>query len=714
MPKKQQYLDYVKVIAENVWKNHEAKEEKGDCAYLVYLAYADSALYHYTKESMYAKRARKAILDLEKYRDARPGHLPFDILFDPYPYMQAVGILKEGDFLTAEELKIAEDSVAEVLREMLRYPEWGAHNRAMLRAINLLKACTLFPDHPDYPRWCQTHQVMSRGSFGKFTIEDGSTYNPIWLSVLFRYADLAGRTEEINSAYTTQYYCNYLLQMLNPRFIPTEYGDGRWGSCWCWYAGCLERGAAIYQDPQMKYAVDQLFEAMLPIDTGMDAGWMVPLINCYEWADDNVPQEIPTSRSMEVLDDIITKKLVFRDGWQKDSTYFFLNYKDEGTDSVFARNHLRDTLFVTAEKAHHGHSDINSIGMYLHQGSVMLHDGGYRTDMKYVGAFRADYYHNKLIARRGIYYPDVEEGIIDFYRHFRNYYPAVSEKLYFDTFDKVEVSRTRVLEKVHGIEADRLICYMKELDFFIVVDFVKALEDGEYTYGPLYFSRNVEQIRENAFLTYYDYIGTDEMKNRQIPNDASKKLLIYYPQKEYPCATQTISRSYTYETGIQQYFSGWQKHEEVVPMVSVLIPTSGDAEEMNRRMNAIQVTVHPDQKGLTIEVESAEHGCRYILGSKLDPRLGIGNLNIRPTYNYELGKVNYAGIETDADFGFVRLCGNQGEYGFLNATKFDFHGVPLFEMEIYPHYQIDLSYRDACSKWEKWEETFVDKGGQQL
>ena len=65
------------------------------------------------------------------------------------------------------------------------------------------------------------------------------------------------------------------------------------------------------------------------------------------------------------------------------------------------RDYLRDSLPVEEEKMTHGHADENSIVSLMSGGSILLRDGGYRDYMPSgpFGAYRQDYFHNRLVIR---------------------------------------------------------------------------------------------------------------------------------------------------------------------------------------------------------------------------------------------------------------------------------------------------------------------------
>ncbi|MEI6579847.1 MAG: hypothetical protein WCN92_10360 [Eubacteriales bacterium] len=700
---KNDYLEYAKKVSNIVWKKYNNLEVKGDSGYLAYLAYIDAAIFKHQGISLHGERAKRAIMELERNKEFRKESKAFDFLFEPYPYLKAYEILDQVGMISPEEKLFIMHNVEVAIKEAMDYPEWGTHNRALLRALTIISGSRLFPEHSKSKTWKRIAETVAEDSFGQWTIEDGSTYNPIWLNAIFEYADITNRTEIINSSFTTRYYCDFFLQLLSPKGIVAEFGDGRWGTQWCKYVSCFERGASIFKDGRLKYAAHKFFEESSKLDDGCSGETLkmtIALIDSFEWADDSIAEMKPTGKSTEVMDDVIGKKIVFRNNWEDDGTFLMLNYKDEGEGSYLTRSHIRDTLFVTAEKAHHGHCDENSICLLVDKGSILLHDGGYRTNMCYVGAYRADYYHNKLLARKGIYYE--KEGILDFYRNFRNYNPVTTQKIFFYCFDKMDVSRTKVHDKLHGVETERCIYYLIEVNCFVVIDLVKALEDGEYTYGPLYYSRTIEPVGENSFLTGYDYIGSDYWD--EMPNNANRKLLIHYPMNRYPTKTQTIHRSYTKETAVQQYRSAWQRKDEIIPMVSILYPTDGAEEDVQNFMKSVSVSFDEKGNGLTVEIQ--QNDSVYVLGTKLDLRYGIVDLNMRPIYKYETGAVDYKDFKTDGDFCFAKVHESQVEYGFINATKIEYDAVTMFEAGVYPHYQINLSNTDASSKWKRWESIF--------
>ncbi len=125
------------------------------------------------------------------------------------------------------------------------------------------------------------------------------------------------------------------------------------------------------------------------------------MTNAFVWADDSIQPEEPGLLSCEVLDELVGKKAVFRDGWREDSTYLLYNYRDVGPYGKLTRDYLQNTIPVHAEKPHHGHADEQSICALCSGGAVLLRDGGYRDSFTTNGHYRADFYHNRLVMRNG-------------------------------------------------------------------------------------------------------------------------------------------------------------------------------------------------------------------------------------------------------------------------------------------------------------------------
>lgn len=279
-------------------------------------------------------------------------------------------------------------SIAFSLDILWKYTE-GEHNGRINRNRNLY--------NPKADIWRKLSHTLIEDSRDRWSIEDAGTYFPIWFNTLIHYAEETKDTDFFQHP-VTQYYFRYLRELISPMGVIPDYGDGRWGSCWGLLLSCLEAGVAAYQDGEMKAAAHRLFHAMSALDNGLSVlslKGIHGLVDSCLWADDGVMEIQKERESREVLEDVVGKKIVF----EKNGNYLLTNYRDEGRFAWLQRNYLRNTIPVEPEKAHHGHSDENSIVCLISNGCVLLHDGGYRDCISEKRAYRSDYYHNRVILR---------------------------------------------------------------------------------------------------------------------------------------------------------------------------------------------------------------------------------------------------------------------------------------------------------------------------
>ena len=216
---------------------------------------------------------------------------------------------------------------------------------------------------------------------------------------------------------------------------------------------------------------------------------------------------MPAAPSMEVMEDVQGKKIVFRNGWSPESSYLLLNYRDEGDGGLNFRDYLRDTIPVEEEKMTHGHADENSLVLLMSGGSVLLHDGGYRDYMPSgpYGAYRQDYFHNRLCVRPEKIFWGQKEGesrysvrdavpgqsLLEFMRNAGSYRPVRTRKVDFLSFDDFDYSRTRVVDDGWGYQADRVVVYVKDPECYVVFDIFKALREDYFTMGAFWHTRKI-------------------------------------------------------------------------------------------------------------------------------------------------------------------------------------------------------------------------------
>ncbi len=688
----------------------------------IYLADLLGYLYQETKDRSYAEKAREILASFGDLRETYPKELrdkraeyrngvpAISNFFIMPPYSRAYLRIRESGVVDAKSKEKIERDLAFSLDHIFHFPEWGAHNRAMLRAESLSYGALALADHPHAKRWKQLAETLASDSLKQWEIEDATGYHGVWLYSLIAYADVSGRDDALLSV-QVRYYLDYFTQLLTPHGNLADFGDADWNQGWERFVPVFEKAASIYRNPQYKYVAQQLTDRALErmakaqnlsesanVDIGVGVG--SAFTDACRWADDSIKPEAPSNLSGEALEDMIGKKIVFRNGWERASTFLLLNYRDEGDGGRLGRDYLRQTLSVEEEKMHHGHADENSIALLMSGGSVLLHDGGYRPGLPSgpYGAWRADYFHNRVVARKNK--RDKTQDVYEFIRNSGAYHKVKTEKIDFLRFKDVDVSRTRLIDDEMGYQWDRVVTWVRQKDFFVVVDGMKALRGDWFTFTNLWHTRKILNRSAQLFDTAYDKIQTDIL-----PND--KSLFIYFPENSpgKEIGSFPISRHFQDETAIYQAVSGNYKAGDWEYFVTILFPHEAGTglNLLPSRFRLIEV----DKQGQAIGLLFEDGQERSVICVKLDLEMDLARENIGPRYQYNLGKVRYDDFETDASYLFATIKGDRVSYSAATMTKISYRDQPL--MEALPTtfgLQLDGSpARTGYSRWRFWEDT---------
>ncbi|MCK5739439.1 hypothetical protein KAH55_09665, partial [bacterium] len=398
-------------------------------------------------------------------------------------------------------------------------------NRSILRAEVCLYSAQALPNHPEAPIWRQMGEVLSSDSNQRWEEEDAAHYHPVWLYSAFCYFDAAGDDAYFNSA-VTHYYLDYFANQITPTGNIPAYGDAHWGLDYHRWFAIYEKGAAVYHSPLYKWAAEKYWNGLMAQnEPATNLGVAINCIDAAKWCDESITAEPPAGETRLIMDDVVGKKIVFRNGIDTTSTYMMLTYRDEGEDAFMAREYLRTTISAEEEKVHHGHSDENSIPLLYQNGSVLLADGGYRPTIPSgdYGAFRADYFHNRLIIRKNRRWVRVLEGedgpaeqpLQNFLHNSGAYRNVKTQLIDFLKLDKVEYSRSRLSDDEMGYQWDRSIVYHKAGDFFVVIDAVKAKRRDYFTLTNLWHTRQILEKGDRWYNTRIDSVGRYEVPGDQ-------------------------------------------------------------------------------------------------------------------------------------------------------------------------------------------------------
>jgi hypothetical protein len=713
---RQEYLSYMTTAAENGWNNLQAGREAWrktiDPKYIFgynppwddcYLAALYSNLYEITKDERCLDRTKALLLYYGRYREAYPpgyaesrpefakGGVPaLPNIFTFGKYVHAYRVLKAHRSLTRAERDTIEQNIAGSADYTIGSQEWGPMNRALLRAEAVGYAAKVLPNHPHHDTWEMYAKILGDDSWKRWEIEDATGYHAVWFYSLLAYASDIREDESLYRSPIMHYYFEYMLSLMSPAgFIP-DFGDADWKGGWERFIPFFEKGGSTYKDPRYRWAAATIFRQFLspqPEKTSVAVG--VALSDAYRWADFSVGSDMPATASQEVIDDVVGKKVVFRNGWNPASTYMLYTYRDIGDGGWLPREYLRTSIPVEEEKMTHGHSDENSISLLMKNGSVLLHDGGYRDFMPSgaYGSYRADFYHNRLVVRDGKIALGQKEGeyrysspnhaavpgqsLLDFFRNSGAYRDVRTSEIDFQTTRYADMTRTRLTDEHLGYEADRTIVYLKEVDWFVVIDALRFTKPGYLTMAPLWHTRQVLETGPGWYDTAYDSLRQNDVRGNQ-------NLLVYFPQRaQLADGVVDQRRYYQNEKTIYQMIGRHGYRNTIQTFVTVLIPHGKDVKPNSLLEGVHMMTTERPDEATALSIDAG--GRKYLIGLKVDLESELVRDWRRPMYLYDAGKTTYGDFVTDGQFFITREDQDSVWYSVSGATKLSHKGAVLIE-----------------------------------
>ena len=707
-----QYLDYARKAADYTWQNFDRLIQRWKEGFdpenvfgyrppggLLEMAVIYAYLNKQEKNPEYAARSKKIILSYADYRSAYPewarqkrpdyedGIPMLPDFFTVMRFLKAYDMLRGAGIFSAEEIQKIRADIGHSMAYVLRTQEWGPMNRTALRAESLAWAVRALPDHPDTSKWEMQRKALGDDNWGNWQIEDATIYHGVWLYALLGYADAMGRLDELLDTPEMYYYAHYFLHLMCPAGMVPDFGDANWMANWPRFLVFFEAAANHHKDPRLKWAAATIAEKFIDFSDPKNIGLAYNFLDCYLWGGDGISVRPPATLSEEVMEDVQGKKIVFRNGWNPDSSYLLLNYRDEGDGGLNFRDYLRDTIPVEEEKMTHGHADENSIALLMSGGSVLLHDGGYRDYMPSgpFGAYRQDYFHNRLCVRpekiwmgqnQGEFRYSIRDavpgqGVLDFLHNAGSYRKVRTQKVDFLTLDDFDYSRTRLLDESMGYEWDRVIAHIKKPEIYVVFDVFKSHKEEYFTLANLWHTRKIVAQGTHWYDTVYDRI-----QKNILPTD--KHLLILFPMTHFRMeGTEQEKRHYQDEIVIHQTTAQHFERGETVGFITILIPHA-EHESPSGWLDKIRsIPTDPDRAGLGVEIHAG--GRRIVICAKNDLRMDMARDWRRPRYTYEAGKIGYGDFETNGDFLFASIENEMLAYTIVNLTKAFFKGKTLFE-----------------------------------
>jgi hypothetical protein len=509
---------------------------------------------------------------------------------------------------------------------------------------------------------------------------------------LLGYASDALGDESIYRMPVTHYYFRYFLALMSPLGVIPDFGDADWGGGSERMIPFFEKGAAVYHDPELRWAAARLFERVGGQNKNRPSVYLgMVASDACRWADFSVPAKRPETRSQMVLEDVVGKKAVFRNGWDSSSTYLLYTYRDEGDGGWLFREYLRTTIPVEEEKMHHGHSDENSIPLLMSKGSILLHDGGYRDYMPSgpYGAFRADYFHNRIVVRDGKIALGQKAGqrryaspgqaavpgqsMLDFFREAGSYRSVRTHHVDFLSLTHYDMIRSRLTDDHRGYVGDRSIVYVKDLDLFVVFDCVRFSRENYLTMANLWHTRKIFASGPGWYDTGYDSLRTVDVRGDQ-------RLLIHFPYRErLEEGVEQQRRYYQEEQTIYQMIGrhGYPNAQQVFVTVLIPHPANQDPGELAKTVRMLDVSTFPRAAGVTISRE----GKTYLVGVKFDLESELADDWRRPMYSYESGATKFGDYETDAYHLFVVEDQSTLTYTMAGGVQISYKGRLLHKQQ---------------------------------
>ena len=724
---KREYLEDIRAAAEKGWNDDPAVvaawKKHADPnvlwgynppAHPVYCAAVSGFLFEQTHERVYAERAAALLSSYGDLRASIPhgyagsrieyenGVPSLTNFFFLPPYVRAYLAIRSSDALDARQRANIEGEIAESVDFIFRFPEWGAHNRAMLRAEALAYAALALPSHPHAAKWRQMAQVLASDNIRSWEIEDASNYNPVWLHALFSYASAAGDSGVYTSA-VMRYYMEYYTRLISPAGTVPDFGDAGWNNAsgGLRLVAVFEKGAAVFRDPALKWAAQSVYNTAKRRESILGIDEAYHLADAFRWAAESVSPVVPSGGSQEVLDDVVGKKVVFRGGWDSSASYLLLNYRDEGDGGWLSRQYLSQTITVEEEKMTHGHADENSIVLLMDRGSVLLHDGGYRDSLPSgrFGAWRQDYFHNRIVARKNK--RDMSQSLLAFVRNSGAYRRVKTEKIDFLALRSVDMSRTRLVDEELGYRWDRVITWVRDPGYYVVVDGIQAIRPEYFTFASLWHAQNVLERGEH----YFD-IATDSVPGYRFP--PGRSLLVFFPETYAKTEGVEDERRHSQQEHVVfQTISSQYKALDMELFVTVLVPHDRSVSPRSFIPAFRLLPTSAPYRAVALEVTRGN--LKSTLFVKLDLEMEIARENIRPRYLYDAGRVRFGDFETDAHFLYAEETPDSIRYSASNMLKVVYRGKALMEALPNTHgLQPDGGPDNhvGYSKWRYWEEAF--------
>lgn len=652
------------------------------------LAFRWIALYD-TLRQLYPENLRQLLPQYRRQVPPVPDFFAFPLVCRAY-----MGI---REALPSSQRQYLQQLIAASAEHLLSFPEWGAHNRAVLKALGLELAAQACPEHPQAPAWRRVASALVAESRTSWTLEDAQLYWGIWLYALLLYGQYADST--LWQLPQLALYAEAAFQLLAPFGAVAPFGDTRNpGETAAEFIALFEWAAARWRYPHYRWAARRLFERWVLPQRPLPPYRALILWDAARWADTTL-EPLPPSQTSRLWcsEDAIVKKLVFRTGWDSLDTYLMLTYRESPPYGWRARQFLHQSLPIEEEKGSHGHSDELSLEWFLHRGALLLTPPGYREGVPSgpYGAYRAEYFHNRLVVRPAR--PDAGQSLWEFLRHAGTHRPAETTKLDAWEFHPLSYARLRLQHSSDGYRWERLVLVLHDPLQLLVADIVELLREGPFTAVQLWHGTAVVHAEKNRCV-----LSTDAFPS--LAGDTSWVLAIL--ALERPGQRDTLfplRRAGRNGVTYARWQTGYYRAGERLLFLTRLVPVQ--CTTCCAGLGRDSVAFSSDSRGFALRLRQDTSLWFFLL--QWDPLGGGIGDGRRPQYDSTARTLALEGLRSDADFAFVRQTPAALHYGLTYGTFLSVGSRTLFQAPpgFFP-LQLDGSPpRIAPLQWRAWEET---------
>ena len=666
-------------------RDRPASERKG-FSFTTFVLEAEVALFDATHDARYLTEAREDLLWLvhscrEPGGAVRPYFKEFRYLAS---FCDAYKTLKAHALLSASECQEVDEQITVSMRVRMGHTDMGAQNRGLIYGSEFLFAADAVPHAVDAPEWRRRGQALTEDSLSGWDVEDASIYEPFWFNYTLTLTELLGTSESYLKTVQGRFYLEHARQLQMPDGLLPDWGDGDWTESWGWNVANLVRGGSVTRDGRYLAAAERLYTAASAFWTDLRGEHIGGVALALRWLDPSVPLEPePLVTSREVVDDLVSKKITFRN---PAGAYALLNYRDQGPFGRFTRDYLNASLEAREEKPHHGHADENAFCALVDHGTVLLASSGYRTNFS--DGYRADVYQNRLVARTGV---PRDNDLLSYLEADTSYHEVTTEKIAFGTLGSLDYSRTRLVDPERGYSADRIVLFAPDPGFYMVVDSVLVQRGGNKVFATLWHPDQVLSSGpgyvvswpRDILVRHGSWVKSGPIPTLSWPNPHASDLLIeaIHP-RDAVMGLGSIVRRYRPSAvswqGLRSTFVEGQR----LTFVSVLTPHPAGSFTP-AMLGRVTCLAPADDDGRTLGLSFSLGGDPVVVGLKLDPSIGLTQFRGRPMSSPVSGTVAYADLKTDADMAFVREHRDGStEFGFMAGTHVHWKGRSLFQMPV--------------------------------